>query len=106
MQEMTGGKPYFALAFRNDSGGYELRNPLFKGSITSKDITHIRQQGDRVFRVRGFMDYLSFLTIRNRKPGNTDCRQDYRILNSTANNGKAIYGLVCLTMTQGGKRLK
>ena len=45
VQEMyyrIGGKPYFALAFRNDSGGYELRNPRFKGS-TSKDITHIRQ---------------------------------------------------------------
>ena len=30
VQEMyyrIGGKPYFALAFRNDSGGYELRNP-------------------------------------------------------------------------------
>ena len=48
VQEMyyrIGGKPYFALAFRNDSGGYELRNPRFKGS-TSKDITHIRQQGE------------------------------------------------------------
>ena len=48
VQEMyyrVGGKPYFALAFRNDSGGYELRNPRFKGS-TSKDITHIRQQGE------------------------------------------------------------
>ena len=46
VQEMyyrIGGKPYFALAFRNDSGGYELRNPRFKGS-TSKDITHIRQR--------------------------------------------------------------
>lgn len=41
VQEMyyrIGGKPYFALAFRNNSGGYELRNPRFKGS-TSKDIT-------------------------------------------------------------------
>ena len=50
VQEMyyrVGGKPYFALAFRNDSGGYELRNPRFKGS-TSKDITHIRQQGEEL----------------------------------------------------------
>ena len=48
VQEMyyrIGGKPYFALAFKNDSGGYELRNPRFKGS-TSKDITHIRQKGE------------------------------------------------------------
>lgn len=49
VQEMyyrIGGKPYFALAFRNDSGGYELRNPRFKGS-TSKDITHIRRRESR-----------------------------------------------------------
>ena len=35
VQEMyyrIGGKPYFALAFRNDSGGYELRNPRFKAA--------------------------------------------------------------------------
>lgn len=69
VQEMyyrIGGKPYFALAFRNDSGGYELRNPRFKGS-TSKDITHIRQQGEpreKCLVFEGFMDYLSFLTLR------------------------------------------
>lgn len=35
VQEMyyrIGGKSYFALAFRNDSGGYELRNPRFKAA--------------------------------------------------------------------------
>ena len=69
VQEMyyrIGGKSYFALAFRNDSGGYELRNPRFKGS-TSKDITHIRQQGEpreKCLVFEGFMDYLSFLTLR------------------------------------------
>lgn len=33
------GKPYFALAFKNNSGGYELRNPYFKGTNGPKDIT-------------------------------------------------------------------
>ena len=45
--------------------GYELRNPCFKGS-TSKDITHIRQQGEpreKCLVFEGFMDYLSFLTL-------------------------------------------
>ena len=97
VQEMyyrIGGKPYFALAFRNDSGGYELRNPRFKGS-TSKDITHIRQQGEpreKCLVFEGFMDYLSFLTLRMKNcPTMPDLdRQDYVILNSTANVPKAI----------------
>ena len=97
VQEMyyrIGGKPYFALAFKNDSGGYELRNPRFKGS-TSKDITHIRQQGEpreKCLVFEGFMDYLSFLTLRMRNcPTIPDLdRQDYAILNSTANVSKAI----------------
>ena len=97
VQEMyyrIGGKPYFALAFRNDSGGYELRNPRFKGS-TSKDITHIRQQGEpreKCLVFEGFMDYLSFLTLRMKNcPTMPDLdRQDYVILNSTANVSKAL----------------
>ena len=97
VQEMyyrVGGKPYFALAFRNDSGGYELRNPRFKGS-TSKDITHIRQQGEprgKCLVFEGFMDYLSFLTLRMKNcPTMPDLdRQDYVILNSTVNVPKAI----------------
>ena len=86
VQEMyyrIGGKPYFALAFKNDSGGYELRNPRFKGS-TSKDITHIRQQGeprDTCFVFEGFLDFLSFLTIRQQKSPDMPCTdwQDYVI---------------------------
>ena len=97
VQEMyyrIGGKPYFALAFRNNSGGYELRNPRFKGS-TSKDITHIRQKGEpreKCLVFEGFMDYLSFLTLRMKNcptMPNLD-RQDYVILNSTVNVPKAI----------------
>ena len=97
VQEMyyrIGGKPYFALAFRNNSGGYELRNPRFKGS-TSKDITHIRQKGEpreKCLVFEGFMDYLSFLTLRMKNcptMPNLD-RQDYVILNSTVNVPKVI----------------
>ena len=100
VQEMyyrIGGKPYFALAFRNNSGGYELRNPRFKGS-TSKDITHIRQKGEpreKCLVFEGFMDYLSFLTLRMKNcptMPNLD-RQDYVILNSTVNVPKAIDAL-------------
>ena len=98
VQEMyyrIGGKPYFALAFRNDSGGYEVRNSFFKGCIAPKDITHIRQQGEpreKCLVFEGFMDYLSFLTLRMKNcPTMPDLdRQDYVILNSTVNVPKAI----------------
>ncbi len=32
---------YFALAFGNISGGYEVRNPYYKGCIKNKDISLI-----------------------------------------------------------------
>ena len=34
---------YFALAFGNISGGYEVRNPYYKGCIKNKDISLILQ---------------------------------------------------------------
>ncbi len=58
------GKPYFAIGYKNDSGGYELRNKYFKG-CTSKDITSVTAGYDTCQLFEGFMDYLSFLTIKN-----------------------------------------
>ena len=101
VQEMyyrIGDKPFFTLAFRNDSGGYELRNPRFKGCTSPKDITCIRQPGepkDTCFVFEGFIDYLSFVTIRQRTNPTMPCinSQDYVILNSTTNIDKALYPL-------------
>ena len=88
------GKPYFAIGFPNISGGYELRNRYFKGCLAPKDITHIRQQGgqrDVCYLFEGFMDYLSFLTIRvNNNPEEPRTgKQDYMVLNSVTNLSKA-----------------
>jgi hypothetical protein len=64
-------KTYFALGFKNDSGGYELRNKYFKGS-TGKDITiinsNVNKAGDGATCLvfEGFMDYLSYLTLNKR----------------------------------------
>lgn len=61
------GRPFFAIGFPNMAGGYEVRNSFFKGCIAPKDITHIRQQGEpreKCLVFEGFMDYLSFLTLR------------------------------------------
>lgn len=91
------GKRYFAIAFPNISGGYEIRNRYFKGCIAPKDITHIRQQEPKntCFVFEGFMDYLSFLTLRLEScPQSPDFdRQDYIVLNSVANVPKALYPL-------------
>ncbi len=88
------GKPYFAIGFPNMAGDYEVRNRYFKGCVAPKDITHIRQQGEprsMCYLFEGFMDYLSFLTIRVRNnpqyPRLTT--QDYIILNSVSNLAKA-----------------
>ena len=88
------GKTYFVVGFPNIAGGYELRNRYFKGCLAPKDITHIRQQGaqrDVCYLFEGFMDYLSFLTIRvNNNPEEPRTNeQDYMVLNSVSNLSKA-----------------
>lgn len=92
------GKRYFAIAFPNISGGYEIRNRYFKGCIAPKEISHIRQSGEprkACYVFEGFMDYLSFLTLRLEScPQSPDFdRQDYMVLNSVANVSKALYPL-------------
>lgn len=92
------GKRYFAIAFPNVSGGYEIRNRYFKGCIAPKEISHIRQPEtarETCYVFEGFMDYLSFLTLRLEncpKYPELD-RQDYMVLNSVANVSKALYPL-------------
>ena len=92
------GKRYFAIAFPNVSGGYEIRNRYFKGCIAPKEISHIKQPGtarETCYVFEGVMDYLSFLTLRLEscsKYPELD-RQDYMVLNSVANVPKALYPL-------------
>ena len=50
-------KPYFAVGFRNDAGGWELRNRYFKGSTTPKNITTINNGNDTVMVFEGFIDF-------------------------------------------------
>ena len=56
------GKAYFALAFQNTRGGYELRNPSFKGTHGPKDITLLNHSATRLQTwavFEGFIDFLS-----------------------------------------------
>lgn len=87
-------RPYFAIAFQNCRGGYELRNQYFKGCIRVKHITYIIESGTKRGHVcvfEGFMDFLSYVVLKNK--GDTDiCIESpvaYVILNSVANRDKA-----------------
>ena len=92
------GKRYFAIAFPNSSGGFEVRNPYFNGCIAPKEISHIKQSGKArttCYVFEGFMDYLSFLTLRQESCPNYPelDGQDYIVLNSVSNVSKALYPL-------------
>ena len=78
-------KNYFALAFKNDSENYEIRNLYFKGCIGSKDITTIKGIGNKELSIfEGFIDFLSALTHY----GINEFKSDVIILNSVANKSK------------------
>lgn len=79
-------KEYYAIGFRNDTGGWELRNRNFKGSSTPKNITTISNDNDAVMLFEGFMDFLSYLSLKQ----NASPTIDSAILNSLANLPKAI----------------
>lgn len=75
------GRRYFGLGFKNDSGGYEIRNPQIKICLEKKDITSIRNGCDTIRIFEGFSDYLSFRILENtleKEPS------DYVILNSVS----------------------
>jgi hypothetical protein len=57
------GRKYMAIGFKNNSGGYELRNPYFKGSSAPKDSTTFENNTKKVAVFEGFFDFLSFQTI-------------------------------------------
>ena len=82
----TRGKHYFGIGFPNITGGYEIRNPFFKGCIAPKDISHFYAEEPKkvCFVFEGFMDLLSFMTLQ-RKENDGLKRQDYLVLNSVTN---------------------
>ena len=81
-----GGKEYFAIGFRNDAGGWELRNPRFKGSSTPKNITTLDNGSDTTMVFEGFIDFLSYLSLK----ANPTPAIDATVLNSVTNLQKAV----------------
>lgn len=77
----NGDKNYYALGFKNDAGGYELRAPYFKGSSGPKAPTTIRNQAVYLAVFEGFFDFLSYQTIHLNQPVPL---RDFLVLNSTS----------------------
>jgi Toprim-like/CHC2 zinc finger len=71
-------KKYFALGFRNNSGGFEVRSKYAKICLGTKDISHVKSNNETLRIFEGFFDYLSF----QQQKINED--SDYLILNSVA----------------------
>lgn len=74
-------KIYYGIGFKNDSGGYEIRNPYFKTSSSPKDITTIKNKAKEAVVFEGFFDFLSFIAIHKNQPAT---ESNFVILNSVS----------------------
>ena len=75
------GRNYFGLGFKNDSDGYEIRNPYIKLCLGKKDLTSIKNHSKILRIFEGFADYISFKILEKsleKEPS------DYIILNSVS----------------------
>ncbi|MBD3748608.1 MAG: toprim domain-containing protein [Sphingobacteriales bacterium] len=75
------GKVYYGIGFKNDLGGFEIRNPYFKASSSPKGITTIDNSAGEVIVFEGFTDFLSFKAIHQQDP---EDRFDFVVLNSVS----------------------
>lgn len=74
-------KNYFGIGFKNDSGGYEIRNKYSKICLGKKDVSNIKSGSESLRVFEGFFDFLSFKNVENfleKEPA------DYLILNSVS----------------------
>ena len=86
-------RKFFAIGFKNNSGGYALRSSISK-QCSSSDITTLDSSGqmsrevtsDKVIVFEGFMDFLSWITEVKQQTPQYDCC----ILNSVSNVAKAL----------------
>ena len=82
-----GEKQFFALGFKNEANGYELRSSVFKGCLGQKDISFFAGKNkNKVCLFEGCYDFLSYLMLKRQyKP-----IDDVFVLNSTTNLSKVI----------------
>ena len=80
------GHAFFAVGFRNDAGGWELRSARFKGGSSPKHITTFDNRSDTVIAFEGFMDFLAYLSLKHPER----LRINAAVLNSVVNLPKAV----------------
>jgi len=73
------GKSWYGIGFKNDLGGWEIRNPFFKAGSSPKSITTFKNGSNKVIVFEGFTDFLLFQILHKNLPGYT---QDFVVLNS------------------------
>ncbi len=74
-------KNYFGIGFKNDSGGYEIRNKYSKICLGKKDVSTVKNGSESLRVFEGFFDFLSFKNVEaflEKDPA------DYLILNSVS----------------------
>lgn len=73
------GKQYYGIGFKNDMGGFEIRNAHFKAASAPKSFTTIKNGAQDICVFEGFFDFLSFKTLHQHLPDNS---YDFMVLNS------------------------
>lgn len=76
----SNGKNWYALGFKCDNAGYELRNPFSKRNINGKNITTIKNGSNKVKLFEGMFDFLSYASEHK----STYKDYDYIVLNTSA----------------------
>jgi len=80
-------KKYFAIGFPNSAGGYELRNPKFKGSSAPKStVLILESQSENLVVFEGFFNFLSFQMLQKKRAKDLNdlpkLQPDFLVLNS------------------------
>jgi len=72
-------KIYSAIGFKNNAGGYELRNEYFKGSSSPKYVTYLDNKANNITVFEGFFDFMSYQTMIQNQPNELT---NFLVLNS------------------------
>ena len=72
-------KIYTAIGFKNNAGGYELRNQFFKASSSPKYVTYLDNNANNIAVFEGFFDFMSYLSVPKLQEGGLT---NFLILNS------------------------
>jgi DNA primase len=83
-------KIYKAIGFKNNAGGYELRNEYFKGSSSPKYVTYLDNKSNDICVFEGFFDFMSYQSIHQ--------NQDHELTNFLVLNSLSFFERSLLLM--------